>query len=216
MRAPSAWTTEKARSCPFQVGVPKLEALRPSIQVSICFAETTATPRACADATMSAAHVRRLRGARVRVHVGGERAVVLLRAERAVEQRVDREGVRLAGLVGHLGRGLVDVDEAAVGLGEAHRHARAGEEAGAVLHPGRAASSSSSCRAGSGARARPPAGSPSHSRRCSACGSSPERARSGTAPRSRRAGSRRSSRARPASSWRSRCSRAARARSPAR
>ena len=51
---------------------------------------------------------------RVGVHVGDEEAVVALGAERAVEQRVDRERLGLIRLVGHLRRRLVDVDHGAV------------------------------------------------------------------------------------------------------
>ena len=63
------------------------------------------------------------------------------------------------------------------------------------MDPRRRASSSSSCRAGCRARARPGAAWRSRSRRCSACGWSRAPAGSGTSPASRRAGSRRSRRA---------------------
>ena len=69
------------------------------------------------------------------MHVGGEDAVVALGPERPVEQRVDGERVGLPGLVGHLGGGLVDVDHRAVEVGEAHRHAGAGEHARPILDP---------------------------------------------------------------------------------
>ncbi len=64
-------------------------------------------------------------------------AVIALGAERPIEQGVDRERIRLPRLVGHLAGGLIDVDQGAVEVREAHRHARAGEEAGAIQYPTR-------------------------------------------------------------------------------
>ena len=72
----------------------------------------------------------------VGVQVGGERAVVALRSERLVEQRVDMEWVALPRLVGHLGCGLVHVDQCTIEVSKAHRDARAGEHARPVLNPG--------------------------------------------------------------------------------
>ena len=71
----------------------------------------------------------------VGVHVRREGAVVALRAQGAVEQRRDVRGDVDLRLVGHLRRGLVDVDERAVGVGEAHGHPRPREHPGAVWHP---------------------------------------------------------------------------------
>ena len=71
----------------------------------------------------------------VGVHVRGDDRVVALRTDRVVEQHGDLGGDVLVGLVGELRGRLVDVDQRAVGVGEALREARPGEEAGAVLDP---------------------------------------------------------------------------------
>ena len=73
----------------------------------------------------------------VGVHVRREDAVIAFGPERAIQQRIDVQREALAGLVGHLRRGLVDVDESPVQFREAHRHAGAGEHPGHVVHPGR-------------------------------------------------------------------------------
>ena len=72
----------------------------------------------------------------VAVDVGGDGAVVALGPQRAVEQRIDGERLRLAGLVRDVGRGLVDVDHRAVEVGEPHGHAGAREVPGPVRDPG--------------------------------------------------------------------------------
>ena len=53
--APAATAMPKVSTPPLQVMSWNDEPLRPSSQVSICFAETTGTPRAFAEATIAAA-----------------------------------------------------------------------------------------------------------------------------------------------------------------
>ena len=112
----------------------------------------------CAEATIaSAPSCRRVVG----VHVRREGAVVARGAERPVEQRVRRERVGLRrtrrSSASSPGRRRSSRRRS---VGEAHRHAGAGQEAGPVLRPSPAASSSSSCRAGCRSRARPSAAVP--------------------------------------------------------
>jgi hypothetical protein len=59
----------------------------------------------------------------VGVRVDGECAVVTIDASGVVEEEVDVLGFGLIGFVGDLRGGLVDVDEGAIELGKAHRHA---------------------------------------------------------------------------------------------
>ena len=54
---PAPADTSKPRTPDAQVKLAKVEALRPSIQVSNCFAEITDTPRACAAPTIVVARV---------------------------------------------------------------------------------------------------------------------------------------------------------------
>ena len=53
--APAPTAMPKVSTPPLQERPWNDEPLRPSSQVSICFAETTGTPRACAELTMAAA-----------------------------------------------------------------------------------------------------------------------------------------------------------------
>ena len=112
--------------------------------------------------------------------VRGEGPVVALRSDRPVEQGVDRERVGLARLVGHLGRGLVDVDHRAVEVGEPHRHAGAGEEAGHVVHPVRRPVVVVRVEADAVLELDLRLRSPSRSTRCSGCGGSPGARATGT------------------------------------
>src|SRR5215831_2683186 len=50
-RAPTPTATLKLSWLPLQARLPNEEPFRPSSHVSICFAETTGTPCACAEAT---------------------------------------------------------------------------------------------------------------------------------------------------------------------
>lgn len=52
---PAATEILKLRVPLFHVSDPKEELLRPSNQVNICWADTTGTPRACAEAMMASA-----------------------------------------------------------------------------------------------------------------------------------------------------------------
>ena len=69
------------------------------------------------------------------MHVGCEDAVISLCADRAVEQRIDGEGIRLNAFISHLRGRLEDIEHRAVEVGKAHRNAGAGEEARRIVDP---------------------------------------------------------------------------------
>jgi hypothetical protein len=71
------------------------------------------------------------------MHIGGEGTIIALGADRLVQKCIDRKGVGLAGLVGHLRHGLIDIDHGAVQGCKAHRHPGAGEEAWTIIGPSR-------------------------------------------------------------------------------
>ncbi len=73
--------------------------------------------------------------ARIGVNVGDECAVITGWAEGVIEQGIYGVGVGLPGFVGHVGHGLVHINQAAIQVGELHHQSRAGEQAGTVVDP---------------------------------------------------------------------------------
>ena len=71
------------------------------------------------------------------MRIYNEGTVVAGRTHCVVQQGVDVEGIGLTRLVGHLGRGLIHIDEVAIAIREAHRHAGTGEHARSIVYPGR-------------------------------------------------------------------------------
>lgn len=61
------------------------------------------------------------------MEVGGEDTVIAIGAESIIEKCTGGERIGLTGLIGHLCGFLVDVDDRAIEVGEAHWHAGAGK-----------------------------------------------------------------------------------------
>ena len=56
------------------------------------------------------------------MRVDGKGAVIALYSQRPVQQGIDGEGVLLPRLIGHLGCGMIDIDESAIEVRESHGH----------------------------------------------------------------------------------------------
>ena len=70
------------------------------------------------------------------MHIGSEVAVVTRRPDCIVQEGINVKRIGLIRLVGHLRGGLIDVKHRPIVPGVAHRHARPGEDAWSVIHPG--------------------------------------------------------------------------------